>query len=358
VSVGSGSRLHLALFQIWGLGDLVMTTPVIAEIRRLHPEAMLTLVVRGKAQADLMEGSPLVDRIVIIPDPRNRLALFRFFVGLRRERIDVAYIGTRITPLLALLVRIVSGVSTVIGDADRMTWPFSHHRGIATDEHRVDRMLATLALWTGEAPAAPSFPLPIDPAADERADRLLAAHGLEAGRYLAIHPGASAGDEGRVKRIPVDIVAQLLEALGAIDPEARAAIILGPDDADLQAKMAALGGNTRIVTGTSLPVTASVLSKARGFIGSDSSLGHIAAASGIPTITLAGPTSVGETRPFGAKARIVKRSVALDCQPCWGTPNYGRCPFALRCMRELPLDTLEAALRTWFERQAADVSGP
>lgn len=95
--------MHFGIFQNWGLGDLIMTTPVIAEFRRLYPDARLTLVVRGAAQASLLRDSPLIDRILVMPPRSDRKNLLRFFLKLRRENLDVAFVGSRISPLLPLL---------------------------------------------------------------------------------------------------------------------------------------------------------------------------------------------------------------------------------------------------------------
>jgi ADP-heptose:LPS heptosyltransferase len=49
-----------------------------------------------------------------------------------------------------------------------------------------------------------------------------------------------------------------------------------------------------------------LLDLATVFVGNDSGLGHIAAARGIPTLTLFGPGRPARYRPLGARARLLE----------------------------------------------------
>lgn len=179
--------MHFGIFQNWGLGDLIMTTPVIAEFRRLYPHARLTLVVQGGAQANLLKESPLIDQILVMPARSDRTAMLRFFLNLRKEKFDVAFIGTRISALLPCLLKGLSGVPVVVGDGNRANFIYNVRNNIDPGVHRVDRMLATFAMWSGEATSSPTFPLPFSEVAlgEVRADLLN--RGLEPGRFVALH---------------------------------------------------------------------------------------------------------------------------------------------------------------------------
>lgn len=338
--------IRFAIFQNWGLGDLVMTTPVIAEFRRLYPDAELTLVVQGPAQAALMKESPLVDQILVIPPRSDRLGLFRFFLSLRKKRFDVAFVGTRISVLLPWLLKTLAGVPVIVGDGHKSHFLYDIRNHIDPAVHRVDRMLVTFALWSGQPSARPQFPLPCSAEAVRDARKLLAGFGLQPGRFVIVHPGSSVS-AGTDKRIPVEVARQVAKELLALRPELRIAYIFGPDEVDLIP--AFLDGNDRdvILSGHSLPTTIAIITHAAGLIGTDSSLGHIAASFGIPTITLCGPTIPTETSPYGDKANVITRLRELECQPCWGTPLYGHCPYDVRCMNELPESEIVRIAASW-----------
>ena len=345
--------MHFAVFQIWGLGDLTMTTPVISEFRRLHPDSKLTLIVGGQAQAALMEGSLLVDQILVVPSGSSRRTMAKFLLDLRRQDIDVVFIGTRITTgtgrRIPWALKGLSGISVIIGDADarRYRYPYSICNTIDPAEHRVDRMLSTFALWSRQPPAVPRFSIATNEGAVREATSLLAGQGLSPRRFVVLHPGSSGGPKQTVKRIPVDVALRIADSIVRSREDLSIAFMFGPEDVGLIPHFQALGPRQFVVAGCSLPTTVAVISQAAGFIGSDSGLGHIAAALDVPTITLIGPTVPSETAPYGARATAIQRAEKLECQPCWFGPLQGRCPYGIRCMHELPEADIVMEVMAW-----------
>jgi len=57
----------------------------------------------------------------------------------------------------------------------------------------------------------------------------------------------------------------------------------------------------------------------------DSGLMNLAAASGIPTVAVFGPSQPHRTRPFGPRGRAVITD--RTCAPCYGLGPYSGCPF-------------------------------
>lgn len=79
--------------------------------------------------------------------------------------------------------------------------------------------------------------------------------------------------------------------------------------------LAALGERAVDLVGrVSLPEAAAVLARAALFVGNDSGLMHLAAATGTPTLGLFGPSRVEEYAPAGRRAGFVAApgSPALD----------------------------------------------
>ncbi|ACB97406.1 glycosyltransferase family 9 protein [Beijerinckia indica] len=337
----------IGIFQHWGLGDLLMTVPVLSELRRLHPAAQIVLIVRGKAQAALLAKSPLIDKILEVPPNSEKLDLLRFFWSLRQYHFEAVYIGTRITPLVPLLLRLVTGVSTIIGDGNRLGWLYTHRNTIDPAVHRVDRMLQTLSLWTGHKVEEPDFPLPIAEEPRRLAMATLEAQGLTNARFFTIHPGSSRGP-GIEKRVPVRLVKDVIAGLRKYDPDLRFVILFGPDDQDLIPSFTPPEPGISLISGASLDETKFVLSRSWGFLGSDSALGHIAASAyNVPTITPIGPTNPLETHPYNALSRIVQSREEFDCRPCWFTPLQGNCPHAARCMTTITVDQILDVVATW-----------
>ena len=62
------------------------------------------------------------------------------------------------------------------------------------------------------------------------------------------------------------------------------------------------------------------------YLSNDSGAMHIAAALGVPSVTVFGPTDETATGPVGPKARLVREPV--ECSPCLKR----ECPIDHRCM--------------------------
>ena len=84
------------------------------------------------------------------------------------------------------------------------------------------------------------------------------------------------------------------------------------------------------------------------FIGNDGGLSHIAAATGIPTFIIFGPSSIIKNAPFNKNAHPIYynnvKKDTLKCQPCQfngkGYFNSGilGCPFNMKCMTHLSVN--------------------
>ena len=105
--------VKVLVFQSWGLGDMVMTIPMIDSLRGVLPKAKIDAVVGTKEVKAVLEMTGLVDNIKIINTRRKNFDLIRGFLDLRRERFDMAFVGTEITGKACFFLRYLSGVKKV-----------------------------------------------------------------------------------------------------------------------------------------------------------------------------------------------------------------------------------------------------
>lgn len=105
------------------------------------------------------------------------------------------------------------------------------------------------------------------------------------------------------------------------------------------------GGHVRFFT-KSLLEAAYYISKCKMFIGNDGGLAHVAAATGIPTFVLFGPSADVKNKPFSPDAHII--AINLPCRPCqfmagadgqqiFG-PDKADCPYKMKCMRDMSVE--------------------
>jgi len=121
--------------------------------------------------------------------------------------------------------------------------------------------------------------------------RILADHRLKAGNFTLLMPGSGSPR----KNWPAGKFAELARLLPAAQP---AAILLGPAETDLEPYFRER--RLPVLKDLELGEVAAVARMARGFVGNDSGVSHLAAAAGTPGVVLFGPTDPLRWRPLGA----------------------------------------------------------
>ena len=332
---------RILVIQTAFLGDIVLATSFLANLRKLAPGAeirFLTTPVGAKA----LEGNPMSVACVAY-DKRGKDAGFGGFLRMARElrqfAPDLTFCLHR--SLRSTLLAKLSG-----GEA------FGFHDGAGTVllDHRVKRPKdvfeaeknqAMLEGWAGEgAKGLPLFPVLSLSEADKReADQLVG--GL--GRFVAFAPSSV----WATKRWPAERFARVAELLWE-KHQLRAVIVGGKEAADLEAgaaieeyfrkknsSTAALPLNLAGKTG--LGGLKAVLARATLLVANDTAPLHVAIGMGVPVVGVFGPT----TRDLGffpltppGKSAVAEHT-ALDCRPC-GLHGHQVCPRKhFRCMLEL-----------------------
>jgi ADP-heptose:LPS heptosyltransferase len=167
---------------------------------------------------------------------------------------------------------------------------------------------ANLALLAGlgippDAAGAPVFPIPVDAAAAARAARLFAQEELKPQTPLVVlNPGSG----GTGKRWAIEAYRRLGDELN-LRLGARILVGWGPGEEPLaRAIEHGLRVPPVIPPATSIPDMVALLRRAALVVGSDTGPIHVAAALGVPTLGLYGPTSARRNGPYGARTAVVQ----------------------------------------------------
>ena len=182
------------------IGDLLLTTPMLAHLRRSMPDAKVH-VLANDYNAWVLDGNDDVDRVWVYRRVRAgsqinigaAIGIVWQNVQLRREHFDVAIVANGSESPRAIARGVSVGARRVIAYADdcRRHPGLSDCLSIPSRSHESDRLLAMLAPLGIAAPAEAIDPGYALPAAQHAfALEWLAAHGLAPGSYIVLGLGA------------------------------------------------------------------------------------------------------------------------------------------------------------------------
>ncbi|MCC6763540.1 MAG: lipopolysaccharide heptosyltransferase II [Deltaproteobacteria bacterium] len=335
------TRDRILLVQTGFLGDVVLTTPLVAALRRARPDAELVMLVTP-AGAPLVAAHPALDRL-LVDDKRGAgrglRGLARLVRTLRGEGFTIALAAHK-SVRTALALR-AAGIPRRVGFASAPAAALYTERvARPATAHDRDRLLALLAPFgITDVDAETAHPrVAIDAAARARARALLAAPG-DGRPIAALCPGSA----WRTKRWPARAFAALARALAA--DGYRCLLLGGPDERGLTAEVhAAAGGATTDLGGaTDLPLLAALLAEAAVVVSNDSAPMHLASAADVPHVAIFCATVPGQGYgPLGRRAIVVERDLA--CRPC-GRHGGARCPRGTDdCMELVTADEVRTAV--------------
>jgi ADP-heptose:LPS heptosyltransferase len=124
-------------------------------------------------------------------------------------------------------------------------------------------------------------------------------------------------------------------------------VVGGQEDAAEGEKIVAGKSGLNLAGKTSLGETAAVIAKSTLLVSTDSGILHIGVGLGKRTVSLFGPGIVKKWAPRGPRHIVINRN--LPCSPCTRFGYTPRCPISARCMTEITVDEVVAAVERIIE---------
>ncbi len=308
----------------WGIGDVVLATPVMQAIRRNFPAARILLLSREYGRT-LLANSGLVDDVISVDLPwtsfTDKYSLKRYDMGalagvlarLRSERIDVSLDARR--DFRSNLITYLAGARRRVG------FDFGGASRLLTDalpsgeqnEHKITDWLHLLEPLLRTSPRQYAPRLVCTDEERLAARKTLRAHGICGDKpIVAVHAGASQV----VRRWPSDRFASVVDNL-ADTSGAQLFIIRDPE-----------GHADTIRTRNNIPrlqfslrEMMAVIAESSALLCSDSGPMHIAGALGTPVTALFGPQVRAWYGPRGERDRVVSVT-EMPCRPCFDACIY------------------------------------
>lgn len=344
----NGDRSTILVITLRRLGDVLLTTALVATLRRAYPQARIDVLVFAGTQG-MLAGNCDVSNVLTLSLKPGLRELFRTGRTLG-QRYDVAIStqsGDRPTGLAVAMGRHSIGL---VGRKAAGRWWKSRLLSQSVEElaseHRVINLARlsdalgaprhlTLAAPQG---AAPAHLFPDQPYAVLHANPMYA--------YRRWHRQGWQG------------LARILSARGLT------IVATGGPGADERAYLDSVWNEAgapimRLDGRLDFIANAALLAKASIYVGPDTSMSHLAAAAGCPTVALYGPASPHDIGPWpnGADAtpwvpsgtiqihgRVAVVQKPLYCLPCQRTGCDNHYLSRSRCLDELPLSQVIAAI--------------
>lgn len=332
------------------IGDALLTTPLIRSLRRAWPDANIDVLVFSST-VGIFKGNPDIDRIIPM-SARPTLGETLKLIGRLWKQYDLAVStqsGDRPTMFALTAGRTHVGVVAASGSGlGSVLKRLALHHTTPTVEkiHRVEQMLRI-----ADALGVPRVAEVVCPAAAP-SDNIVSTES-----YAVIH----AAPMFRYKQWTPDGWRAL--AAGLTQRGLAVVAISGPDDAERK-YLDSIWQGVATVYQVTWPETVRLLSGARVYIGPDTAVSHLAAATGCPTVALFGPMDPrvwgpwpvgGLVTPWLARGKIQHQGNVwvvqnpLTCLPCTFEGCERHIESHSRCLDELSpaqvLMAVDGALR-------------
>lgn len=330
-------------------GDVLMTTPLIAALRRTYPNARLDFAVGSHSRA-MVETNPKLDGLVDCGQVGSGRYSLRDYLTLvnriQQGHYKACFVPDR-SPLITLLPAL-AGIPWRVGlDSHGRGFSLSVRIPINEIKHEVELYL-DLARAIGipiQNPHLEFYPTDEDRA---RVASLLAGTGDTSSglqRTVIIHPGGGV-NPGMVlsaKRWPPERFGAVAQRLS--DAGHKIILVGGPEDIPIAAAVrAAMNREPIDLTGRlSFGELGALAEGVHLFIGNDTGALHLAVAMGVPVVALYGPSDPRMYGPYGSRSMVLWHPPA--CSPCLVSGRWNQACHDYQCIRAITVEEVyEAAL--------------
>lgn len=313
---------RILIIKLRAIGDVLLSTIVIKNLRDYFPNAQIDFVTE-RASAPLLENNPFLDHVLTFHIPAT--GSFRFLRMLRRNRYDLV-IDLFCNPRSAFM-------TFVSGAAYRVGYPFRGRKYAYNILVPPRKEIAHNVEFNLDALRRINIPivdktitLSVDPGADARAMEFLSPF-LETRKPIVIlNPHCTRETNKWGLEHFAELGDIIIEKFGY-----HVMIIWGPGEYDDAIRVKGFMRNGAVVTPqTTLKELVALISHCDFIVTNDSGPKHIAAAVGVASLGINGPTNPYMQGAYSENSAWVRMD-ELDCIAC----NLTKCSIGNICMTDL-----------------------
>ena len=298
-----------------GIGDCLIATPFIHELRAHFPEAEIHALVLWKGSKDLLEGNPHLDVVHqknLIRD--GKLGSLRFLFHLRKHRFDLSI---NAHPQSRVQYRLVA---RIIGARRRLSHSYENygwwdrllvHDLIPQDYtvHTVENNNRLLGLL-GRKPSLSGHDFELFLTEEEKrwAESYVEQNRLAGVKLFGVHIGSGGTKNLKLKRWPFDHWLELIQRVAKVRTDVAVLLFGGPEEQKEHAQVLAVTSGLRVLAPptSNLRQAAALLGHCDGFLSVDTALMHLAAAMKVPNqMVIEAPTLNPTNVPWRTHYRLI-----------------------------------------------------
>jgi ADP-heptose:LPS heptosyltransferase len=344
--------MKILVISLAGIGDTLIATPLIHELRLNYPEATLDAFVFWPGARDLLEGNPYLSEVY----QRNLVkeGLFKslkFLFQLRKEKYDVSInVHPQSRIHYRVVARLINAPIRVSHDYDNSTSMdrLLVNRTVPQDYsiHSIENNLRLLTLLGKRTMIEPhDFELFLSKREIESAEDFVRRHQLSTRRLVGVHVGSGKTKNLALKRWPLANYLELIKRITKERPDLTVLLFGGSEEKEENEILLREIQHPCLIparTG-SLREAAALLRKCEAFVSVDNALMHFAAAMNVPKhIIIESPTFGPTIAPYRRQYFLVENPAVhgrnLEFYRYDGRGIRGSRETLLKCMTAVTVD--------------------
>ena len=330
---------RILIIRLSSIGDILLATPLIRWVRKAYPDAQLDFAVKEDF-TDLLSENPQLDNLRILKNPHHFSSLKALKTEIHRQNYDI--IIDIHSNFRSFYLGFNSGGRVFRWKPPRVRRALllRFKKNLLKNEPQVPLRYLSAVKNLNITDDGEGLEFFISQEGEEKCGKFFRENGLSDRKIIAIAPGAKWFTKRWLPERYIEVCRKVIEDLKS------SLIFLGDSgEYDLCHRICSnVSGSAFNLAGrSSFAFAAAIMQRSMLFLGSDSGLGHLAAAVKTPSVIIFGPT-VKEFGFFPFRNRSVVVEKDLYCRPC-SHIGSDKCPEGhFRCMAEISVEEVFQAV--------------
>jgi len=340
---------RIIIFALSGLGDALMATPAISELRRIFPYAQIDVATMYRAVYDMFVSNSDVSNVYYWDFlKQSPFASLKYLFHLRQNNY------THSISVYPSNRREYNVISFFVGAKKRYGHNYQHQtfsscawlQSVSINEeeqlHNVEENLRLAQLITNtENKDIKSLYFQTSYFDEDKVQKWFEEIGLQKKDYFCVHAGSATLKNQINKRWSHEKYAELAVKLHT-KYNKKTVLLGGPDELGLNTDIHTLAKEATIIAPiVPISTTAEILKNSALTISNDSALMHIAASQSVPVVAVFGYTKHYQLYPWQTEHSIVR--LELECSPCfYNSPKPASCQWTgddeFKCIKTISVN--------------------